>query len=78
MVELRKLIETSTIASNTLNETFQQVISQKNTSKLRSLSKYKNFCLFSGRGRTYSRDLFIARHNLRKLVSVGLMPGLIK
>lgn len=47
-------------------------------SKTRALSKYKNFCLFSGRGRTYNRALLIARHHVRKLTSVGLLSGLLK
>jgi len=46
--------------------------------KVGSLSKYKNYCLLSGRGRTYSRSLYIARHNMRKLVGIGLISGLIK
>ncbi len=43
-----------------------------------SLSKYKNYCLLSGRGRTYNRSLYIARHNMRKLVGLGLISGLTK
>ena len=70
---------TAAIVVNNLNDkVFQQITLHKNNSKLQSVSKYKNFCLFSGRGRTYSRDLFMARHNIRKLVSVGLISGLIK
>lgn len=46
--------------------------------KMQSLVKYKNYCLLSGRGRTYNRSLYIARHNMRKLVGIGLISGLIK
>ena len=46
--------------------------------KMKSLVKYKNYCLLSGRARTYSRSLHVARHNMRKLVGLGLISGLIK
>jgi ribosomal protein S14 len=46
--------------------------------KMGSLAKYKNYCLLSGRGRTYSRSLYMARHNMRKLVGIGLISGLVK
>lgn len=46
--------------------------------KMQSLAKYKNYCLLSGRGRTYNRSLYIARHSMRKLVGIGLISGLIK
>jgi len=48
------------------------------SSRMRSLSKYKNYCLLSGRARTYNRDMYIARHNMRKLVGLGLISGLVK
>ncbi len=38
--------------------------------------KYKNFCLFQGKGRTFNRSLFVSRHTLRKLAGVGLISGL--
>lgn len=47
-------------------------------SEKRSLTKYKNFCLFSGRGRTYNRILFIARHHVRKLINIGALAGVSK
>ena len=50
----------------------------RNLDKTTSLAKYKNFCLVSGRGRTYSRSLYMARHNVRKLVGLGLISGLNK
>jgi len=46
--------------------------------KTRSLAKYKNFCLFSGKGRTYNRTLLIARHQTRKLINIGALPGMSK
>jgi ribosomal protein S14 len=48
------------------------------SNKIRSLTKYKNYCLLSGRGRTYSRTLYVDRHNMRKLVGLGVISGLIK
>ena len=63
---------------------FAQLLSQKlkykimSMSKTASLAKYKNFCLVSGRGRTYSRSLYLARHNIRKLIGVGAISGLNK
>ena len=41
-------------------------------------SKPKNFCLFSGKGRTYNRKLFISRQILRKLMKTALIIGLKK
>jgi ribosomal protein S14 len=57
----------------------KKIAAQKTTlPKTRSLSKYKNFCLFSGKGRTYNRVLLIARHQTRKLINIGALPGISK
>jgi len=59
--------------------TLKKIAAQKiNLTKMRSLAKYKNFCLFSGKGRTYNRTLFIARHQTRKLINIGALPGISK
>ena len=67
--------ENNDYSKNWLNKL---LLKWKVSSKIRSLSKYKNYCLLSGRGRTYNRDILLARHNLRKLVGVGMISGLIK
>jgi ribosomal protein S14 len=67
--------ESSEFSTNLLSKLNYKLHS---ANKMSSLSKYKNYCLLSGRARTYNRSLFIARHNMRKLVGVGLISGLIK
>jgi len=62
---------------------FKQLLIEKigncrHGNKTTCLSRYKNFCVFSGRSRTYNRSLYVARHNMRKLVGVGLISGLLK
>ena len=46
----------------------------------RMASEYrpKNTCLFLGRGRTYNRRLFMARHTFRRMMRFGLIPGMQK
>lgn len=39
---------------------------------------FKNFCFFVGRGRSVSRDFYMARHTFRKFARFGLLPGIIK
>ena len=57
----------------------QKIINKlHNTNKTASMTRYKNFCLLSGRGRTYNRSLYLARHNMRKLVGLGVISGLNK
>jgi ribosomal protein S14 len=57
----------------------QQSKFQHKKSKLHKMSyKYrsKNFCLFSGKGSTFNRDLFVSRQVLRKLTRYGLVSGI--
>jgi len=62
------------------NASLQQKINKKvhGLSKMKSLSKHKNYCAMTGRARTFNRFLYLARHDVRKLAGVGLISGLIK
>jgi len=53
-------------------------LEEVNNRRLLARSRPKNFCLMLGKGRTYSRDLFISRQALRKLAKTGLISGLTK
>jgi ribosomal protein S14 len=77
---VKSLIITTGHEVNTLSENYLNKLNLKlrTATKMRSLTKYKNYCLLSGRGRTYNRSFYIARHNMRKLVGTGLISGLIK
>lgn len=44
--------------------------------KKSALSKPKNFCLFSGKGRSHNRKLFISRQIFRKLIRLNAIVGL--
>jgi len=83
--EIKKIVLGSVRRSITTDtDAFASLVVQKlattanKTNKTASLAKYKNFCLVSGRGRTYSRSLYMARHNMRKLVGLGVISGLNK
>jgi len=70
---------TKTLSEHLNNNLFNKLDSRiRQSHKMGALSRYKNYCLLSGRGRTYNRPLHIARHNLRKLAAVGAISGLIK
>lgn len=40
--------------------------------------KLKLRCIFVGRGRSTSQELFMARHTFRKFLRLGMLPGFIK
>lgn len=42
-----------------------------------SLSRSKNSCIFSGKGSTFNRFLFVSRQTLRGLTRFGLVSGLV-
>lgn len=46
-------------------------------SRLHSLSRSKNSCAFSGKSRTFNRQLFVSRQVMRSLTRFGLISGLI-
>ena len=56
----------------------QKINSSLNSTLGLGIAKPKNFCLLMGRGRTFSRKLFISRQAVRKLVKTGLISGLKK
>jgi ribosomal protein S14 len=77
------VVESIRNSLTTANYSFAQLAMQKianrvHGNKIISLSRYKNFCVFSGRSRTYNRSLYMARHNMRKFVGAGLISGLLK
>jgi ribosomal protein S14 len=41
-------------------------------------SKSKNLCYYVGRGRSFNRKLYMARHTIRKFARFGMLPGFIK
>jgi len=45
--------------------------------RMHAYSRSKNTCLFSGKGRTFNRSLFVSRQMLRYLTRFGLISGLI-
>lgn len=57
----------------------QKVMHRLHTAnKVNAIAKYKNYCILSGRARTFNRCLYIARHSFRRLSGVGLLSGIIK
>lgn len=83
--EIKKVMLSAIIRSmSTDTGVFANLAAQKIINKLQganktaSMTRYKNFCLVSGRGRTYNRSLYLARHNMRKLVGLGVISGLNK
>ena len=58
----------------------QQKINKKlrGYNKMGMLCRYKNYCAFTGRARTFNRILYMARHSMRKLAGIGLISGFIK
>jgi ribosomal protein S14 len=66
------------LISNSSSKNFLNKLQHSASSTMQSLPKYKNYCLMSGRGRTYNRFVYMARHNVRKLIGVGAISGLVK
>ena len=62
-------------------EALRRSMIQYKLSKLHRMSetsRSKNTCLFTGKGSTFNRKLFISRQTLRKLMRFGLIGGLKK
>jgi ribosomal protein S14 len=66
------------LPNNSFSKNLRNKLHHSASNTMQSLPKYKNYCLMSGRGRTYNRFLYMARHNVRKLVGVGAISGLVK
>lgn len=66
--------------SDHLAPLLQQKINKKlqGHNKIKALCRYKNYCSFTGRARTFNRILYMARHSVRKLAGIGLISGLKK
>ena len=70
------------IISNNFNfkKAIRWKIEQKwfNFNKNSSLTRIKNICILTGRSKSVYRFFKISRLQLRKLASIGLLPGIFK
>ena len=76
--ELSNILLSSYLSNQENTELYKAQLQKKQNITKFKLNKQKNFCLFLGKGRTYSRRYYVSRQIIRKFTKFGLISGLQK
>ncbi len=72
---LKSVVKDATLP---LEERFQAQLKLSKLPRNSSPVRYRNRCMITGRGRGVYREFGLCRNKFRELVSMGVLPGVVK